>query len=57
MALVGTGLALANFGLDELINPRLRTAGLSRRSDAKLGRLGFTAVARAAEATPKGSPV
>jgi peptide/nickel transport system permease protein len=46
VALVGTGLALANFGLDELINPRLRTAGLSRKSDAKLARLGFTAVHR-----------
>jgi peptide/nickel transport system permease protein len=46
IALVGTGLALANFGLDEWINPRLRAAGLSRRSDAKLARLGFTAVHR-----------
>jgi peptide/nickel transport system permease protein len=31
IALVGTGLALANFGIDEFINPRLRAAGLSRR--------------------------
>lgn len=46
IALVGTGLALANFGLDELINPRLRTAGPSHRADARLARLGFTAVAR-----------
>ncbi|MBO0713656.1 MAG: hypothetical protein J2P59_02785, partial [Acidimicrobiales bacterium] len=46
IALVGTGLALANFGLDELINPRLRTPGPSRRADARLARLGFTAVAR-----------
>jgi peptide/nickel transport system permease protein len=46
VALVGSGLALANFGLDELINPRLRTAGLSRRSDAKSARLGFTTVSR-----------
>jgi peptide/nickel transport system permease protein len=46
VALVGSGLALANFGLDEMINPRLRTAGLSRRSDAKLARLGFTSVNR-----------
>lgn len=31
IALLGTGLALANFGIDEFINPRLRAAGLSRR--------------------------
>lgn len=48
IALVGTGLALANFGLDEWINPRLRTAGLTRRSDAKLARQGFTVVRRSA---------
>jgi peptide/nickel transport system permease protein len=46
IALVGTGLALANFGLDEWINPRLRSAGVSRRADAKLARLGLTAVHR-----------
>ena len=51
IALVGTGLALANFGLDELINPRLRNAGLSRRSDAKLARLGCTPVALSARPT------
>jgi peptide/nickel transport system permease protein len=54
VALVGTGLALANFGLDELINPRLRTAGVTRKSDAKLARMGFTAVARA---TTSAAPV
>jgi len=32
VALLGTALALVNFGIDEFINPRLRTAGLSRRS-------------------------
>jgi peptide/nickel transport system permease protein len=37
IALVGTALALLNFGLDELINPRLRAAGLSRRSLRDLG--------------------
>jgi peptide/nickel transport system permease protein len=31
IALVGTGLALVNFGIDEFINPRLRAAGLSRK--------------------------
>ena len=29
IALVGTGLALLNFGIDEFINPRLREAGLT----------------------------
>jgi peptide/nickel transport system permease protein len=32
IALLGTGLALVNFGIDEFINPRLRAGGLSRRS-------------------------
>jgi len=37
VALLGTGLALVNFGIDEFINPRLRTAGLSRRAAKKAG--------------------
>lgn len=53
VALVGTGLALANFGLDEVINPRLRDAGLTRRSDAKLVRQGITVVRRDAQATTR----
>src|SRR5438067_1802722 len=32
VAALGTGLALLNFGIDEFINPRLRTAGLSRNA-------------------------
>src|SRR2546426_1359056 len=32
IAMLGTGLALLNFGIDEFINPRLRAAGLSRRA-------------------------
>jgi peptide/nickel transport system permease protein len=32
VAMLGTGLALLNFGIDEFINPRLRTAGLSSRA-------------------------
>jgi peptide/nickel transport system permease protein len=28
IALIGTGLALVNFGIDEFVNPRLRTAGI-----------------------------
>ena len=37
VALLGTGLALLNFGVDEFINPRLRTAGLSSRAARKGG--------------------
>ncbi|TMC54403.1 MAG: dipeptide/oligopeptide/nickel ABC transporter permease/ATP-binding protein [Chloroflexi bacterium] len=41
VALLGTGLALLNFGIDEFINPRLRTAGLTARAAKKAGiRLG-----------------
>jgi peptide/nickel transport system permease protein len=52
IALVGTGLALLNFGIDEFINPRLRAAGLSGKQRRKLGlprrqRLGLTPVLRA----------
>jgi peptide/nickel transport system permease protein len=32
VALLGTSLVLLNFGIDEFINPRLRVAGLNRRS-------------------------
>jgi ABC-type dipeptide/oligopeptide/nickel transport system permease subunit len=51
IALVGTGLALLNFGIDEFINPRLRAAGLSRRGARKAGlprhtKLGVTPVVR-----------
>jgi len=50
IALVGTGLALVNFGIDEFINPRLRAAGLSRKAARKAGifgrpKLGMTQVA------------
>ncbi|MHB1986384.1 MAG: ABC transporter permease [Acidimicrobiales bacterium] len=51
IALVGMGLALLNFGIDEFINPRLRQAGLSRRAARRAGlsnrpRLGLTPVMR-----------
>lgn len=51
IALVGTGLALLNFGIDEFINPRLRAAGLSSKQRRRLGlprrqRLGLTPVVR-----------
>jgi peptide/nickel transport system permease protein len=51
VALLGTSLALLNFGIDEFINPRLRAAGLSRKVARKSGlprrfRLGLTPVTR-----------
>ena len=51
VALLGTGLALLNFGIDEFINPRLRVTGLSRRAAKKAGiidrpRSGMTQVVR-----------
>jgi peptide/nickel transport system permease protein len=51
IALVGTGLALLNFGVDEFINPRLRAAGLTRKVARRAGiafpvRLGYTPVLR-----------
>jgi len=51
IALVGTSLALINFGIDEFINPRLRAGGLSARKRKKQGmprrpRLGYTPVQR-----------
>ncbi|MHB1208421.1 MAG: ABC transporter permease [Acidimicrobiales bacterium] len=54
IALVGTGLALVNFGIDEFINPRLREGGLSARQRRRIGmprrpRLGFTPVRRLPE--------
>lgn len=53
IALVGTGLALLNFGIDEFINPRLREAGLSRRGARAAGlprrnKFGVTPVVRGA---------
>jgi peptide/nickel transport system permease protein len=63
VALLGTSLALLNFGIDEFINPRLRAAGLTRRRAKRAGGvrppkrfvLGLTPVVRAA--TPEGKPL
>src|SRR5271168_2083962 len=54
IALVGTSLALLNFGIDEFINPRLRASGLTSRQRRKLGlprrqRLGLTPVLNSAQ--------
>ncbi|MGH3732428.1 MAG: ABC transporter permease [Acidimicrobiales bacterium] len=51
IAMVGTGLALLNFGIDEFINPRLREAGMTARLRRRRGlprrpRLGLTPVVR-----------
>ena len=56
IALVGTGLALVNFGVDEFINPRLRAGGLSARGRRKLGqprrvKLGYTPVLESSVST------
>ena len=58
IALVGTSLALLNFGIDEFINPRLRAGGLSSRQRRRLGlprrqRLGFTPVVRSVTTAPR----
>jgi peptide/nickel transport system permease protein len=62
IALVGTSLALLNFGIDEFINPRLRAGGLSARQRRRMGlprryRLGLTPVVprtpRLAPSTPR----
>ncbi|HEX3921273.1 MAG TPA: ABC transporter permease, partial [Streptosporangiaceae bacterium] len=62
VALLGTALALLNFGIDEFINPRLRAAGLSRRQARHIGGtavrpprrfvLGVTPVVRPAAVRP-----
>ena len=54
IALLGTSLALINFGIDEFINPRLRMATSGRKSRRSLGfklrpQLGFTPVVRREE--------
>src|SRR5712692_8709936 len=51
IAVLGTGLALLNFGIDEFINPRLRAATLTRKAARKAGisvrpKLGMTQVVR-----------
>lgn len=53
IALLGTALSLINFGIDEFVNPRLRTATGSSRKVRM--RVGFTPVARTA--APRFTPV
>jgi peptide/nickel transport system permease protein len=54
IALLGMGLTLINFGIDEFVNPRLRSTGMNARSLRKRGirpRIGFTPVVREAGTT------
>lgn len=53
IALLGMSLALINFGIDEFVNPRLRTeTGASRKVRM---RVGFTPVARGTDDKETGS--
>ena len=61
VALLGTALALLNFGIDEFINPRLRSAGLTRRRARQAGiparfPLGVTPVVRQRAGAPAVRP-
>jgi len=63
VALLGTALVLLNFGIDEFINPRLRAAGMARRSGAgrrdrnlRSQQFGLTPVIRTVGGTPLDSP-
>ncbi|MFJ6214206.1 ABC transporter permease [Streptomyces sp. NPDC092296] len=47
IALLGTALSLINFGIDEFVNPRLRTAGRHTGAGRVRMRTGFTPVVRA----------
>ncbi|MFE9721498.1 ABC transporter permease [Streptomyces halstedii] len=54
IALLGTALSLINFGIDEFVNPRLRTAAGSSKQVTM--RVGFTPVARATAPTTAPDP-
>lgn len=54
IALLGTALSLINFGIDEFVNPRLRTAAGSSKQVTM--RVGFTPVARATAPTAGPDP-
>lgn len=56
IALLGTALSLINFGIDEYVNPRLRSAGERARALRKKGmRPGGPTLVRAAGATAAGT--
>lgn len=54
IALLGTSLALINFGIDEFVNPRLRTS--ARSSSSVSMRIGFTPVVRDCETAERATP-
>ena len=61
IALVGTGLALVNFGIDEFVNPRLRSVGLGtkesqRNRRARRGTSAWTRPAAGADQRPATGP-
>lgn len=59
IALLGMALTLINFGIDEIVNPRLRSTGMHARSLRKRGirpRVGFTPVVRERPARTKETP-
>ncbi|MGC4175133.1 ABC transporter permease [Demequina sp.] len=59
IAAVGVALALVNFGIDEFVNPRLRSTGKYARALKKRGvraRVGFTPVDRHSEPQAKEAP-
>lgn len=54
IALLGMALALINFGIDEFVNPRLRSTGQNARAMRRRGivpRIGFTPVVRSTPPT------
>ncbi|GAA2090372.1 hypothetical protein GCM10009840_31740 [Pseudolysinimonas kribbensis] len=54
IALLGTALSLINFGIDEFINPRLRSAGIATRKGAKrAARASAAGIRRATGRTPR----
>ncbi|WP_425559784.1 ABC transporter permease [Kitasatospora terrestris] len=59
IALLGTALSLVNFGIDEIVNPRLRTAGRDLKTPAGRIRMrpGFTPVVRTAPVAVPATPV
>jgi len=61
IALLGTGLSLVNFGIDEFINPRLRQAGLgsrrARRAASRRARTTRTGWRRRPRAAQRATPV
>ncbi|MFG2821798.1 ABC transporter permease [Kitasatospora sp. NPDC048365] len=59
IALLGTALSLVNFGIDEIVNPRLRTAGRDLKTPAGRIRMrpGFTPVVRTTPVAVPATPV